>query len=105
MDIDAARTGNLTDAQKADLMKNNQCFYCQKKGHHAKECYSKKRDAQERSSKTGSSTSQINNTSTPNMNSKEITKYLKENMGIFDEETKLSIVESLIPQDFVQSSD
>ena len=39
------------------------------------------------------------------MNSEAITKYLKENMGIFDEETKLSIVESLIPQDFVQSSD
>ena len=33
MDIDAARTSNLSDAQKADLMKNNQCFYCQKKGH------------------------------------------------------------------------
>ena len=72
--------------------------------HDTKECYSKKRDTQERSSKTGSSTSQINNTSTPNMNSEKITKYLKENMGIFDEETKLSIVESLIPQDFVQSS-
>ena len=42
MDIDAARTGNLTDTQKADLMKNNQCFYCQKKGHRTKECYSKK---------------------------------------------------------------
>ena len=47
MDIDATRTGNLTEAQKADLMKNNPCFYCQKKGHRAKECYSKKRDAQE----------------------------------------------------------
>jgi Retrotransposon gag protein len=105
MDVDAIRTGNLTEAQKAEFMKNNQCFYCQKKGHRAKECYSKKRDAQERSNKPGSSTSQINNTSTPNMDSEEITKYLKENMGIFDEETKLSIVESLIPQDFVQSPD
>ena len=105
MDIDAARTSNLTDTQKANLMKNNQCFYCQKKGHYTKECYSKKRDTQEQSSKTSSSTSQINNTSTPNMNSEEITTYLKENMGIFDEETKLSIVESLMPQDFVQSPD
>ena len=104
MDIDAAHTGNLTEAQKAELMKNNQCFYCQKKGHRAKECYSKKRDAQERSSKSSSSTSQINNTEAT-MSKEQITSFLKENIGTIDEETKLSIVESLILQDFVQSSD
>ena len=40
MDVDTIHTGNLTETQKAELMKNNQCFYCQKKGHRAKECYS-----------------------------------------------------------------
>ena len=39
------------------------------------------------------------------MSKEQITSFLKENIDTIDEETKLSIVESLIPKDFVQSPD
>jgi len=32
-----------------------------------------------------------------------ISDFLKENMGLLDEDTKLSIVESLMPKDFTQA--
>jgi hypothetical protein len=55
MDVDAARIGNLTEAQKANLIKENKCFYCQKTGHRANVCYKKKRDRGE-----AATTSQVN---------------------------------------------
>jgi len=33
----------------------------------------------------------------------DISDFLKENMGSLDEDTKLSIVESLMPKDFTQA--
>jgi hypothetical protein len=42
MDVDAAKLGGtLTDAKRADHMKNNLCFYCHKPGHSTKKCYTK----------------------------------------------------------------
>ena len=103
MDIDAVTTTNITEAQKAELMKNNQCFYCQKKGHRTKDRFKKKRDNQERSN-TPRTSRQINNTkSTPDMTKEEIISFLKENMDTIDEDTHLSIADSLIPSDFVQA--
>ena len=103
MDINAVTTTNITEAQKAELMKNNQCFYCQKKGHRAKDCFKKKHDNQERSN-TSRTSGQINNTkSTPDMTKEEIVSFLKENMDTINEDTCLSIADSLIPSDFVQA--
>jgi len=103
MDVDAATFTNITEVQKAELMKNNQCFYCQKKGHRAKECFKKKRDNQERSS-SSRAPSQINNTkSGPEMTKEDIVSFLKQNMDTIDEDTRLSIADSLLPSDFVQA--
>ena len=103
MDVDAVTTTNITEAQKAELMKNNQCFYCQKKGHRAKDCFKKKHDNQERSN-TSRTSGQINNTkSTPDMTKEEIVSFLKDNMDTIDKDTHLSIADSLIPSDFVQA--
>ena len=103
MDVDAVTTTNITEAQKAELMKNNQCFYCQKKGHRAKDCFKKKHDNQEHSN-TPRTSGQINNAkSTPDMTKEEIVSFLKENMDTIDEDTRLSIADSLIPLDFVQA--
>ena len=103
MDVDAVTTTNITEAQKAKLMKNNQCFYCQKKGHCAKDCFKKKCDNQECST-TARTSGQINNMkSTPDMTKEEIILFLKENIDTIDEDTCLSIADSLIPQDFVQA--
>jgi hypothetical protein len=32
----------------------------------------------------------------------ELTKFIKDNMGNFKEDTKISIIEALMPKDFVQ---
>jgi hypothetical protein len=32
----------------------------------------------------------------------ELTKFIKDNMGNFEEDTKISIIEALMPKDFVQ---
>jgi len=103
MDVDAAIVTNVTEAQKAELMKNNQCFYCQKRGHRAKECFKKKRDNQERSN-SSRTPSQINNTKDgPAMTKEDIVSFLKQNMDTIDEDTRLSIADSLLPSDFVQA--
>jgi hypothetical protein len=32
----------------------------------------------------------------------ELTKFIKDNMGSFEEDTKISVIEALMPKDFVQ---
>ena len=44
MDIDAMRGPEWSEEKKKELMAANACFYCQKKGHRAKDCFKKKRD-------------------------------------------------------------
>jgi len=54
MDVDAMVTSDInaiagrgqqhSEAKKAELMKSNSCFYCEIKGHRAKDCHKKLAD-------------------------------------------------------------
>ena len=121
MDVDAAKTGRgiqHSEAKKNELMAGNQCFYCEIQGHRAKDCHKKQTDCCNYES--GTNNSPGNNRSTnypgknepttnrvapvaPDMTPGDISNFLKDNMGLLDEDTKLSIVESLMPKDFTEA--
>jgi len=115
MDVDAAKDGRgiqHSKAKKKELMENNQCFYCKIKGHRVKDCRKKIADRCSfnggQSGKNTGGPPPIHNcvstdTPTPDMTPANISTFLKENMGSLDEDTKLSIVESLMPKDFSQA--
>jgi hypothetical protein len=97
MDVDAVHTTNHSKEKKAELMKGNQCFYCEIKGHRAKDCHKKAADHAKQSS--GGTVPKVTTTTlTPD----ELTKFIKDNMGNFKEDTKISIIEALMLKDFVQ---
>jgi hypothetical protein len=99
MDVDAACMGNLTEAQKANLIKENKCFYCQKTGHRANVCYKKKRDRGE-----ATTTSQVNATDTSDGRT-EAVKTMDGIVGKMSDEEKLKLVEDLLLKDFLQGTD
>jgi hypothetical protein len=97
MDVDAVCTTNHSEEKKAELIKGNQCFYCEIKEHYAKDCCKKATDHAKQSS--GGTVPKVTATAlTPD----ELTKFIKDNMGNFEEDTKISIIEALMPKDFVQ---
>jgi hypothetical protein len=97
MDVDAVHTTNHSEEKKAELMKGNQCSYCEIKGHRTKDCRKKAADRAKQSSRSTAprATATI---LTPD----ELTKFIKDNMGSFEEETKISVIEALMPKDFIQ---
>ena len=108
MDLDATRTNNLPEAEKAELMKANKCFYCRKVGHMAKDCYKKKHDRQGQASSSQGRTIEEHVPSTPPLkpfDTKSFGEALKEHGSKLDEETKLDIIEMLMPQGFAQALD
>jgi hypothetical protein len=88
--------GNLMEAQKTNLIKENKCFYCQKAGHHANVCYKKKHDKGETTAAF-----QVNAVDTDN-NQMEATKTVHGIIGKITDEEKLKLVEDLLPKDFLQ---
>src|SRR5712691_11345071 len=58
MDINTTVFTELTDKDKKTLMNDNACFYCQKPGHRASNCYKKQRD---RAQAGGSGDTKTNN--------------------------------------------
>ena len=111
MDVDAVsgRGNQHSEAKKQELMKNNQCFYCEIPGHRAKDCRKKAADRRSpgsgRADNPGKGGPPIHNrvsddTPRPNMTPEELANYMKDNMDSFDEDTKLSFVSSLMPKDF-----
>jgi len=117
MDVDAAKTGRgvqHSEAKKNELMAGNQCFYCEIRGHRAKDCRKKLADRRNYDNSPGNTRSTnypgksefITNQATPvapDMTPGDISSFLKDNMGSLDEDTKLSIVESLMPKDFTEA--
>jgi hypothetical protein len=97
MDINAICTTNHSEEKKAELMKGNQCFYCEIKGHRAKDCCKKATNHAKQSSR-GTVPKVTTTTLTPD----ELTNFIKENMENFKEDTKISIIEALMPKNFVQ---
>jgi len=112
MDIDASRTGRgiqHSEAKKNKLMANNQCFYCEIQGHHAKDCHKKQADRRNFKSRPANNPGKSRPTTNhaaptaPDMTPGDISSFLNENMGLLNEDTKLSIVESLMPKDFTKA--
>jgi len=121
MDVDAAKTGRgiqHSEAKKNKLMAGNQCFYCEIQEHHTKDCRKKQADCRNYESGTNNSPSNSRSTNYPgksepatnhatpgalDMTPGDISSFLKDNMGLLDEDTKLSIVKSLMPKDFTKA--
>ena len=117
MDIDTAKTSRgiqHSEAKKNKLMAGNQCFYCEIQGHRTKDCRKKLADCHNydnNSSNTKSTnypgkSEPATNHAMPgalDMTPGDISSFLKDNMGLLDEDTKLSIVESLMPKDFTEA--
>jgi len=117
MDVDAMKTGKgiqHSEAKKNELMAGNQCFYCEIRGHRAKDCRKKLADRRNYDNSSGntrptnysSKNEPTTNRATPvapDMTPGDISSFLKDNMGSLDEDTKLSIVESLMPKDFTEA--
>jgi len=91
-----------SDAKKEQLMKENKCFYCEIKGHQACICCKKAVDCNKNSG-TADNTPNIQNQDPIDMTPNDISSFLKDHMNLLDEDTKLSIIESLMPKDFPQA--
>jgi len=103
MDIDAMRGPELSDKQKAELMANRACFYCFKIGHQAKECRKKIADRAKSSGRpAGKPTQALGNMTIPlDMTPSDIAQFLKDNVDTIDDETKVSIIEKILPTGFL----
>jgi len=103
--INATTSGQQhSEAKKAELMRSNSCFYCEKQGHRANVCRKKQADR-------GNFSGRSNNSREPTrVNAARImpdlsdpdtfVDYLKDNMDSFSEETRLGFVEKLMAKDF-----
>ena len=99
MDVDAIHTTNYSEEKKAELMKNNQCFYLKIRGHCTKDCCKKAKDCTAQSNRgTAPKVTTAPNQLTPD----KLAKLIQESMGSLEEDAKLSIIENLMPKDFVQ---
>jgi len=101
-DINATYSGQQhSEAKKADLMRSNLCFYCEKPGHRANACRKKQAD---RGNFSGRSKEPARVHAAPIMSDiqdlDKLADYLKDNMDSFDEDTRLGFVEKLMPKDF-----
>ena len=86
-------------------MATRSCFYCFKVGHQAKECHKKQADCAKGSERPASNSPHIDKgQSTPDMTSDDIAQFLKDNVDTIDDETKLSIVEKILPTGFLMGS-
>ena len=115
MDIDAMRLfKELTEEEKKKLMANNACFYCQKPGHRAKDCRSKKWDEQRKSNqgrtgnRTSSRTTEVKATNDSDdlidlstVTGDDIVNALKSEAFLcLEDDEKLGIIEKIAPQGF-----
>ena len=100
----AGRGQQHSEAKKAELMKSNLCFYCEIKGHWAKDCHKKQADRNNFSGHPNNPREPTRVHAAPVMpdieNIDSLADYLKENMDSFDEETKLDFIRKLMPKDF-----
>ena len=104
MDIDAMRGPEISDKQKAELMANRACFYCFKVGHQAKECRKKLADRARSSGRPAGKPmqNQGHKQEVPlDMTPSDIAQFLKDNVDTIDDETKVSIVEKILPTGFL----
>jgi len=104
MDVDAAKMEQThSDAKKKQLMDENKCFYCEIKGHQARVCRKKMADRAKNGKITDNDTPTVRSQGPIDMTPNDIASFLTENMGSLDEDTKLDIIETLMPKDFPQA--
>jgi len=104
MDVDANRMGQThSDVKKQQLMDKNKCFYCEIKGHQACVCCKKIADCAKGGRTAKSDNPTVRNQDPIDMTPDNISGFLKDHMSLLDEDTKLSIIESLMPKDFPQA--
>ena len=92
-----------SEAKKAELMKERKCFYCKIKGHQARNCRKKQADRARSSQNKPTQSFFAQNQEPIDITPDDISSFLKDNMSSLDEDTKLSIIESLMPKDFPQA--
>jgi len=113
MDVDATVTSDInatsrgqqhSEAKKAELMRSNSCFYCEKQGHRANVCCKKQADHGNFSSRPNNPREPARAHITPTMpdfqNLDSVTDFMKDNMDSFSEDARLGLVEKLMPKDF-----
>jgi len=117
MDVDATVTTDInatigrgqqhSEAKKAELMRSNLCFYCETKGHQAKDCCKKQADRGNFSGCSNNTRESTRVHAAPIMpdfgNLDSLADYMKENMDSFDKETKLGFIGKLMPKDFPEA--
>ena len=113
MDVNATVTTNInatssrgqqhSEAKKADLMKHNTCFYCEIKGHQARVCRKKIADRAKHGKTADNDIPTVRSQGPIDMTPNNIASFLTENMGSLDKDTKLDIIETLMPKDFPQA--
>jgi len=104
MDVDANRMGQThSDTKKQQLMNENKCFYCKIKGHQARVCCKKLADRAKSGKIASNDNPTVRNQDPIDMTPDDISSFLKDHMGSLDKDTKLSIIESLMPKDFPQA--
>jgi len=93
----------ISDKQKAELMANRACFYCFKVGHQARECRKKVADRAKSSGRPAGKPTQAQGTATIplDMTPSDIAQFLKDNVDTINDETKVSIVEKILPTGFL----
>jgi len=107
-DINATASGQQhSKAKKADLMRSNSCFYCEKQGHQANVCRKKQADCGNFSSRPNKPKEFTSAHAIPMMpdiqDLDKLADYLKENMDSFSEDTRLGFIEKLMPKDFPEA--
>jgi len=113
MDVDATVTSDInattsgqqhSETKKAELMRSNSCFYCEKQGHRANVCRKKQADRGNFSGRSNNPREPTRVNATPIMpdisDLDTFANYLKDNMDSFSEETRLGFVEKLMSKDF-----
>jgi len=108
MDVDVTETTEI-DTTRTNQRKNNECFYCQKLGHYAKNCRKKKSDRAQVESSGGNSKVKaadlidFSNMTTEQrnyMDNKAIDYIQSEPFLEKEDEEKLKFIEKIAPQGF-----
>ena len=105
-DINATTSGRQqhSEAKKAELMRSNSCFYCEKPGHQANVCRKKQADRGNFSGqfKAREPTRAHAAPIMPDFQDLDsVADFMKENMDSFSKDARLGFVEKLMPKDFL----
>jgi len=113
MDVNATETTDInatagrgqqhSKAKKAELIRSNSCFYYEIKGHRARDCGKKQADCENFSGCSKEPTRACTILTAPDFQDLDsVAGFLKENMDLFNKNTKLDLSESLCQRIFLK---